>query len=226
MGDIAWEQTYAAGLHVNSWPWSDLVSLFFRHLKDLSSRQDTSHIKVLELGLGTGNNISFWETVGVEYFGIEQSATAVEKMLARFPHLRSHIRVGDFSELIPTNEEFDIICDRASVTHGTTLEIEKTLKASHGALKRGGLFLGVDWFSTRHSDFFLPTAELDENTRSDFMEGQFVGVGKVHFSDRQHLLELFSDFEILELVEKVTTRQYPDISDEHFASWNVVARKR
>ena len=226
MGDDAWEETYSVGKHINNWPWSDVVSLFFRYQAQLPQRSHVRRMKVLELGSGTGNNIAFWKSVGAEYSGVDQSVTAVAKTLEKFPELQNNILVGDFSNSLAASEEFDIICDRAAVTHGTTREISETLKASHQALKEGGLFSGVDWFSKRHSDYLLPSTVKDEHTRSDFMSRQFTGVGKVHFSDRQHLLELFNDFQILELSEKVITKSYPEIDNHVFAFWNIVARKK
>jgi hypothetical protein len=65
----------------------------------------------------------------------------------------------------------------------------------------------------------------DGFTRTNHTKGQFVGTGKVHFSDEAHLRDLFSSFEIIFLEEKLVTRREPQ--DNHqFASWNIVARKR
>ena len=228
MGDFSWEHIYSEGKHNNRWPWSDLVSLFFRYqeiLNPTTSPAPQTRLRVLELGSGTGNNIAFWKSVGADYFAIEQSPTAVRKALEKFPDLQDNIAVGDFSDFAFSDKEFDIVCDRAAVTHGSTREISETIGAANKALRKGGLFFGVDWFSMNHSDYLLPTAVIDQHTKSDFASGQFVGVGKVHFSDREHLLQLFKDFLILELDEKVITRHYPEIDEHHFASWNVVARK-
>ena len=83
----------------------------------------------------------------------------------------------------------------------------------------------VDWFSKNHSDFNLPATHIDSNTRSEYLSGQFVGLGYVHFANRAEMLDLFKDFEILELKEKIVTSQYPDKDSNQFASWTIVARK-
>jgi len=49
-------------------------------------------------------------------------------------------------------------------------------------------------------------------------------VGRVHFSDRAHLQELFKHFEITVLEHKNIQREIPDQA-WHFASWNFVAEK-
>ena len=73
MSTNEWEKTYTSGKHVNSWPWSDLVSLYFRYQKLLGPFD--SGPKVLELGPGTGNNFPFWRSLRADYFGIELSAS-------------------------------------------------------------------------------------------------------------------------------------------------------
>ena len=85
--------------------------------------------------------------------------------------------------------------------------------------------MGVDWFSKNHADYYAPSIHIDANTRSDFVTGQFVGIGQVHFADREEMLGIFKDFEILELTEKIVTNHYPDADTHQFASWNRVARK-
>lgn len=218
-----WEKVYSSGRHLNLWPWSDLVSLYFRHL-NLLSLKDTSP-KVFELGSGVGNNYPFWRSIGAEYFGIELSASAVEICLELYPELQDRLQRGDFKSYESTSEDFDVICDRASVTHCNETEVRDAIFRSLGSLKKGGLYLGIDWFSKNHTDFNLPAIQIDSNTRSNFMTGQFMGLGQVHFADRAEMLDIFKDFQIIELTEKIVTRRFPDENVNQFASWNIVARK-
>lgn len=65
---------------------------------------------------------------------------------------------------------------------------------------------------------------VDEYTRKNIMQGQFTGVGNVHFSNEINLNYLFKDFSILHLEEKLVRRSIPN--DAHtFASFNIVAIK-
>jgi len=52
----------------------------------------------------------------------------------------------------------------------------------------------------------------------------FSKVGRVHFSDKNHLLELFSDFEILHLEHKIINTEIPKNSHQS-AWWNIVIQK-
>jgi len=197
--------------------------MYFRYRKFLDLPD--SYPKVLELGAGTGNNFPFWRSLGADYFGIELSASAVAICIERFPELQSRLQTSDFSTLESAHESFDVICDRASVTHCRNFDVQNVILSSLNSLRGGGLYLGVDWFSKNHTDYLLPSNHIDENTRSDFMTGQFVGIGQVHFADREEMLGIFKDFEILELTEKIVTNHYPDRDTHQFASWNIVARK-
>jgi len=181
---------------------------------------------VLELGCGAGANIPLFRTLGVNYFAIEGSPSIVKQLHVRFPDLTAQILVGDFTEGFPFPGCFDLIIDRASVTHNDSASIRQILDTALQKLVPGGMFIGSDWFSKSHSDFLNNGASvIDESTRAHYSSGQFAGVGKVHFSDEQHLRDLFSQFEIVFLEEKFA-RQYEPASQHQVASWNIVARKR
>ena len=216
-----WEQRYAENTHMSIWPWSDVVSLVHRHCKPLIALGGG---RVLELGCGAGANIPLFRTLGMDYYAIEGSPTIVAQLHQRYPDLAGNIRVGDFTLELPFDVNFDLVIDRAALTHNNTASIKQALKTTHNALKPGGLFMGVDWFSKNHTDFSEGQASSDEFTKTNHSKGSFAGVGQVHFSDEVHLRNLFSDLEILFMEEKLVRRYEPQ--DNHqFASWNIVARK-
>ena len=121
--------------------------------------------------------------------------------------------------------DIDIIIDRAAVTHNDLPAIKRTILNSFDKLKVGGYFIGIDWFSTKHSDFQLGVQGGDRYTRTNIKEGQFKGVGNVHFSDEEHMRSLFLGFDIISLEEKIINN-YELQNNHQFASWNIVARKR
>jgi SAM-dependent methyltransferase len=220
-----WEETYLAGKQIMKWPSSDLVSLVRRHQHFLEESSKKNKLKILELGFGTGPNINFFKSLGAEFYGVELSQTAVTIAKETFPELSTTLINGSFENLEKFPKNFDIIYDRASVTHGSTDEIEQTLHEALHHLKKGGFYIGVEWFSSNHSDFILPSTRIDARTRDKFTAGQFVGVGKVHFSSRVDMLDLFREFEILELKEKQVISHHPDQNSHCVATWNIVAKK-
>ena len=90
---------------------------------------------------------------------------------------------------------------------------------------RSSVGVGIDWFSTKHSDFSLGEQEGDMYTRTNIETGQFKNVGSVHFSDENHLRSIFSGFKIVSLEEKVI-KSYEPQKNHQFSSWNIVAQKK
>jgi len=215
-----WDAAYAARTHLSIWPWSDLVSLVYRYCGEWVA----SHAKVLELGCGAGANIPLFVHLGLDYHAVEGSPTIVESLRQRYPQLAPKIAVGDFTREQPHGSGFGLVVDRASLTHNDTESIRRGLALAGDALAPGGVFIGVDWFSTRHSDYRRGLEQGDAFTRGGYRQGQFAGVGSVHFSDEAHLRELFAGWELVLLEESEVRRAEP--ADGHvFSSWKLVARK-
>ena len=214
-----WEQCYKENKQIVIWPWADLISYVMRYIKPSGS-----NFKVLELGCGSGANIPFFKHLGVSYYAVEGSETIVKMLHEKFPEFKDTIKVGDFTKEVPFEEQFDLIFDRAAITHNTTSAIKNTISLIFQKLKPNGKFIGIDWFSTIHSDYKIGKICEDLNTKEKIEKGQFVGIGCVHFSDKEHLLELFSEFKIDIMEHKIYKREIP--SDNHtFATWNFIACK-
>ena len=215
-----WELTYQSGGHNNSWPWTDLISLYYRYVGSVSEK-----LTVFEYGCGTGNNYPFFKSFGFNWNGIEFSETAVHLLLQKYPELVDKVINNSFTDFSPEPRTADLIVDRAGLTHCNLREIQETLQTIFIHLKPGGLYIGIDWFSTSHSDFSAEGGLILETSHRDVVNnvsGQFAGLGKVHFTDSHEIRELFSDFEILHLSHKVIQDIF---SHKSFASWSLVARK-
>jgi SAM-dependent methyltransferase len=216
-----WDKTYTDNQQMSVWPWSDLVSLVHRHCNSIIT---AGRGRVLELGCGAGANIPLFRALKMEYYAIEGSPTVVKQLHQRYPDLAHNICVGDFTVGQPFAGAFDLVVDRAALTHNKTESIKSSLQFAFDSLTPGGVFRGVDWFSKNHTDFRFGEPIDDAHTRTNHSKGQFVSVGKVHFSDDAHLRDLFANFEIVFMEEKLVRRYEPQ--DNHqFASFNIVARK-
>lgn len=213
-----WDQRYVENTHLAVWPWSDLVTLVRRYCGPLSSGA------ILELGCGAGANIPFLTSLGARYFGVEGSPNMVGRLKERFPDLAPQIAVADFTRALPFATQFDLVVDRAALTHNPTAGIESALDLAWQAMRPGAYFVGVDWFSTAFTEYQRGEPAEDTYTRSNYRDGPFAGVGKVHFSDLTHLRAVFSRFELLLLEEKTVRTPVPP-ADGQFAAWNLVARK-
>lgn len=189
--NTVWDKVYADGRQITRWPWTDLVSLCKRHLPSMAGK------RVLELGCGSGANIPFFDAEGCEYYGVESADVGNTHALGR-------VIKADFTQGAWNGPKVDLVFDRASVVHNDVAGIERAMDLAFGALKPGGLYIGVDWFSTAHED-----------------KAQFEGI-PVTLCSAHSMREYFKRFEILSLEHKIVERLWP--SRPAFASWNIVAR--
>lgn len=215
-----WNEIYLNNEQMSTWPWSDLVSLVHRYGDNLISTKGN----VLELGCGAGANIPFFRALGINYYCVDGSPSIINYLKFKYPELSNQIVCADFTKSQPFNKKYDLIFDRAALTHNNTASIKCALDSANKSLNSGGIYIGVDYFSTKHSDFDNGSEIDDPFTRSGYADGQFVGCGKVHFFDESHIREIFSDFEIIYLSEKVV-RELGQKEKDRFASWNIVAKK-
>lgn len=216
-----WDELYRGSKHLSTWPWSDLVSYVYRY-----AGPEEGFRRVLECGCGAGANIPFFIGLGVDYFGIDGSGHIVARLHERFPDLKDRIAVGDFTHAIPFEGTFDLVVDRASLTHNTTEAIRHALALIFDRVRPGGKLIGIDWFSTQHSEAKIGEP-LDSWTRTNILKGQFSSVGAVHFSDRCHILDLLrgAGFEIERLEHKHVEAIVPE-GNNRLATWNFVAVKK
>ncbi len=156
---------------------------------------------ILELGCGAGVNVPIFVTERMDYAGIDGSSVAIKQAEAKYPYLRGRFVCCDFTASLPCHGA-QIICERASLPHNDIQAIQRCVDMIRDALPVGGGFISSDWFSTSHSDFGKGTPHGQDTFT--FSDGQFVGAGKVHFSDESELRELFHGFECRYLVERIT----------------------
>lgn len=215
---VMWDNIYQRNEQYAVWPWSDLVGTVMRNAKP-----NTSDFKVLELGCGTGANIPFFLALGVDYYSVEASKVVVSRLQNKFPQLDNKILVGDFTEKLP-NGMFDLIFDRGSLVCNKTDAIRNCLQNCYDHLKPNGKYIGIDWFSTKHSSFSQGEVE-DDWTRVDFPKGPFVDLFRMHFSNKKHLFDLFEKFEFQELKHKTIESEF-DSDCPVVAVWNFAVAKK
>ena len=143
----------------------------------------------------------------------------------RFPRIRKNLVFEDFTKELPFEKNFDFVIDRSSITHNSTKEIKNCLDLVRQKLRKNGKLICIDWFSTHHFEYKNGEKTDDPFTKKNYKTGQFKKVGNVHFSNKKHLLNLFENFKIEILDEKIIKRKIPN-NKESFAAWNIVTQKR
>tara|TARA_B110000977_G_scaffold180442_2_gene240085 strand:- start:3853 stop:4554 length:702 start_codon:yes stop_codon:yes gene_type:complete len=220
--DNNWDKTYKKKFHLSVWPWSDLISYSARYLKPKNKFK-----KILELGCGAGANIPFFLQRKFDYYGIEGSKTIIKKIKNKNKNkkLSKNIVCCDFTKEIPFDFLFDAVFDRASLTHNSTQSIEACLKILEHKIRKDGLFVGIDWFSTKHEDF-KKGITIDSNTKHNIKSRQFKNLGRVHFSNLSHIKKIFSKFHFsIEIFEHKENKMLIGKNRINTSSINFIARK-
>ena len=215
---LKWDKQYRKSAHLSRWPWSYLVSYVYRFCHPKPG------MRVHELGCGAGANIPFFLSLGADYSACDGSEHALSILRAQYPALASRLVEADFTRDLGTPGPFDLVIDRAALTHNTTLAIRRALDMVLDALHPGGIFCSVDWFSTDCDDFASGITTQDPFVRTGYRDGPFADVGLVHFSDKLHLLELFKHFEIVALNFRCEKSLIPG-PEKRLCMWDVIARR-
>ena len=193
-----WNNSYAQGKGINRYPFSNVITYLSRVSRITEIRN------VLELGFGTGPNIVIPVEYNWTYTGIELSKYAFQIAHQRYIEPRIVTSGGGGITLVNANlneidiemyGEFDLIFERATLTHLDCTSLQRTLGQIYRSLRPGGIFLGLDWFSTSYFEINNGTQVPDfECTYNEFRSGQFESFGTTHFVDYPHIMELFKNF--------------------------------
>ena len=227
---MSWDDLYRdTPMRVRGWE-QELFLLFSFHVQEAK--------RVLELGCGMALN---WEPIRdymfphAQYHGIDASEQALKLARDKYPEIHA-LHCGDFSEGLPFESGFDVIFDRASVPHNTLAAMKQTLRLALEALKPGGIYIGVDWFSTAHSEYRRGERVNGENTFTGYTTGTFRNIGNVHFTDEREIEDIFDGFELQRVQERtqripLLIQKCPWIPDEFYGReyrlsvFDIVARK-
>lgn len=212
-----WDNLYKNNKHHSIWPWVDLIS----EVKKINIKLDAA----LEMGCGMGANIPFFIAEGIEYFGIDGSPTAIQCNTDRFPNIKENLKVCDFTKEIPFDRKFQLIFDRASITHNDMFAIKSCLEIIANKTMEGGYFIGIDWFSDNHIDFQKGDIS-SQGSRKNITSEQFRGTGVVHFFNKNEIISLFevNNFTIVKMEEKTIVNSLSNSCDKR-CTFNFIAQK-
>ena len=122
-----------------------------------SKRKETSEIKLLDIGCGSGGMIEYFITKGFQSancYGVDLSVTRISKAKQQFPEV--NFICGDALDQHFTTLQFDLITSFDLYSHFTTAEqIILGLQNVYKSLAENGSFLWYDIYSKDH--FKAPT---------------------------------------------------------------------
>ena len=126
-------------------------------MKNFGKVVDRSKIRILELGCGWGNNLSFLHNEGFDYYGIDFAKPAIDHCETFF----SNVVCGDMSCMPYDNDHFECVFDRMSIQHNTKEDIELIFHEVFRTLKPGGQFFSI---TTSRANYDLFTTYLPKET--------------------------------------------------------------
>ena len=216
-----WDDIYKKKSNFSIWPWSDVVSLTHNYILTPSLKK--KKIRVLELGCGAGANIPFFLNKSFDYHGVDGSKTIINLLKKRYPKLKKKLQAEDFTKKIPFGNNFDLILDRASLICNDEDSIKFTIKMLKKKLKKGGKFIAVDWYSTKHIDFKNGKRFKDNFTKKLSRKSVFSNNLIIQFLNENKIKNYFKGFKFKLLYEKVIKTK---IKKKFItASWSLVVEK-
>lgn len=214
MTNQAWEEIYAGGRQLNRYPFSEIVSFFFRHRNALPA-EDAS---ALDVGCGSGVHSGFLADQGCRVLGIDFSASAVEVARQTHPQESITFEVADFEGFESGNQRFDVVIDRCATTH-SSVPIARTFYQNLQDSIRPGARLFWQGFAWDNSGRAMGRDNGD-GSWSDFTGGVFAPLGRTAFFKEGDLADVFLGYRMLAL-RHVSDRDV--LSGYNHSSWIVEA---
>ncbi len=215
-----WDEEYERGRYENE-PPTKFVGTIMQTLDSLEKSNGSG----LYVGCGNGRNYVPLIAHGLDIFGIDISAAAIDRLKQRATESANRLEcVGflDFNSALL----FDYIIAIQVFQHGTWDEISKYFAKTSGLLKSDGLlFLSVNSVSTDiyHKHTIVEETSFDGKTVL-YTEGPKKDIN-IHFYSRQELDVLSKEFEYVILpYENKTIRTIPGAGT--WSQWELVLRKK
>ena len=229
-----WENLiYSKNKQLNEYPYGDIISLFFRYKKYISSNLSNS-IRLLELGCGAGNNLWFFAEQGCDVIGIDWSQTACNNAINSLKKRgqKGKVFCMNFDQISPEIGNFDIVIDRSSTYCGDLDERRRWISKVYNVMKIGSIIISTCYGKDdpTYINHFIKknfSRKINKDTFTDFVSGPFKDSGKTSFVDISSLLKIFDKFEMIALVKKDENIIFPkDQTNESHSIFEFIGTKK
>ena len=206
-----WEDNiYSQKKQLNKYPYDSVVSFIFRNFSNLSF-EERKNIKILEVGCGAGNNISFLAKEGFDTYGIDISPSAIKfaKNMIKENNLNAELAVASFTSLPFKSNYFDVIIDRLAVTHCPDF-IDDSLVEIKRVMNDNCKFFSI-FFNTDHRGY-TNSKDIENNIINKFgikqVINDYLSLAPTYFMDDNETI-LKKYFKIIDKVK--ITREFSNI---------------
>jgi SAM-dependent methyltransferase len=217
---MTWDPIWEDIFRVRDWgryPPEELIRFVARNFY---SAPDRRAVKILEIGCGPGANIWFFAREGFAAYGIDGSATAVEKARSRLAGdgLIADLQVGDvlrLREYYPPHS-FDAVVDVACLQCNRLSSVEAILDGVREVLRPGGRVFSM--LVAEGSYGYGLGKEVEHGTFVDISEGPTKGTGLCHFFALNEVHRIFRGF--VDVHVEYSTRSFNERRD-WYKNWIV-----
>lgn len=226
-----WEAMYLDG-HGASWPWDAVVAFLHRIGPRMSlSSVEQSPPRLLEVGCGTGANLLAAIDRGYSCVGIDFSPSALLAAKETFDiSNRATFAVGEAERIPFQDRSFDVVIDRAALTHQPPAALKASLREVARVLRPGGYFFFSPFSTHCAAASYALTRWGALWTGDQFPSGQFQGVGTVTFLSVDHIDEVLppTQWHIASATQVdssplISTRDFPE--NERISEIRVIAQR-
>ncbi|MGF7059017.1 MerR family transcriptional regulator [Brassicibacter mesophilus] len=147
--------------------------------------KDANNIKVLDIGVGTGNLSGKYLSKGYNIIGIDQSREMLNVAKQKFPNLK--VRLGEFLKIPFDNKEFNIIVSTYAFHHLNDAEKSLAIKEMIRVLKDNGKIVIGDLMFENYSQ--------KEKLMGEFTDEQNREIEDEYYSDIEKLEKEFNKYE-------------------------------
>lgn len=219
-----WEnKIYSKGRHLNKYPFDAVVSFVFRYYNRKTNKSDQ---RILELGCGAGNNLSFAQKEGFKVVGVDISESAIEYCKSRFRQegLYGEFFQGDFSKINLAPNSIDLVIDRASICCCPIESQKKVIEKVFYALKPNGVFLFTPYSQNHES--YDEVLSLSGGFMTEINKGDLKGIEGINFNNKIDLDSIIAanKWSVLEYKEIISYEKI-DKESNNSAQWHIVLRK-
>jgi ubiquinone/menaquinone biosynthesis C-methylase UbiE len=205
-----WDSCWDTIFRDNEWgkyPSIDLVRFIARNYYKVKNR---SHVKILEVGCGTGANIWYLAREGFSATGLDGSKIGIEKASKRLKdeNLKACFKVADVMKIPSEDNHFDCVVDIECIYANSYNDSKKIMDEIFRVLKPGGLFFSQTFKDGCTGDGTGKKLPGEKNTYLE-MSGEVLrsNSGIIRLTSKEELMDLYKNFDIKTIDEMFHTEE-------------------
>ncbi len=213
-----WDERYFHGWK-NRYPFTEVVSFV---MQNFGGSQDRGETTILDLGCGSAHHLKFLAQEGFQFYGVDGSSKAIEiakEMMESEGFESSSLSVATFDDLPYEDDFFDGMIDRGALVCNPRESISEILVEVRRVLKPGGKF--ISFILNEESTGRTGAKHIGNN---DYVEhtGRLKDAGLLHYTNAEESAELFSMFNIDNILLQITKSEYKPSNDNEVMSWQII----